>query len=71
MELINTTTVFEENQVLTAGQLNTMQDFLLQESRLTRTRLIGRGIAYGLEVNMNTNVVNVTKGVGVTSWGFL
>lgn len=71
MELINTTTVFEENQVLTAGQLNTMQDFLLQESRLTRTRLIGRGIAYGLEVNVNSNVVNIAKGVGVTSWGFL
>ena len=71
MELINTTTVFEENQVLTAGQLNTMQDFILQESRLTRTRLVGRGIAYGLEVNINTTVVNITKGVGVTSWGFL
>jgi|GEM_PF-1413815 len=71
MELINTTTVFEENQVLTAGQLNTMQDFLLQESRLTRTRLIGRGIAYGLEVEVNEHVVTITKGVGVSSWGFL
>ncbi|TCD10401.1 hypothetical protein EZ449_08600 [Pedobacter frigidisoli] len=71
MELINTTTVFEENQVLTAGQLNTMQDFLFQENRLTRTRLIGRGIAYGLEVNINSNQVNIAKGVGVTSWGFL
>ncbi|MCX2574535.1 synaptonemal complex protein 1 [Pedobacter sandarakinus] len=71
MELFNTTTVFEENQVLTANQLNTMQDFLLQESRLTRTRLIGRGIAYGLEAKVDTEKVNISKGVGVTSWGFL
>jgi hypothetical protein len=71
MELINKTTVFEENQVLTAGQLNTMQDFLFQESRLTRIRLIGRGIACGLEASRVGNVYHITKGVGVSSWGFL
>jgi hypothetical protein len=71
MELINKTTVFEENQVLTAGQLNTMQDFLFQESRLTRIRLIGRGIACGLEANRAGNVYHISKGVGVSSWGFL
>jgi len=71
MELINKTTVFEENQVLTAGQLNTMQDFLFQESRLTRIRLIGRGIACGLEASRTGNVYHITKGVGVSSWGFL
>lgn len=71
MELINKTTVFEENQVLTAGQLNTMQDFLFQESRLTRIRLIGRGIACGLEASRTGNIYHITKGVGVSSWGFL
>ncbi|MGM9475504.1 hypothetical protein ACS5PU_03695 [Pedobacter sp. GSP4] len=71
MELINKTTVFEENQVLTAGQLNTMQQFLFQESRLTRIRLIGRGIVCGLHVTFGVNTVHVSKGLGVTSWGFL
>jgi hypothetical protein len=71
MELINKTTVFEENQVLTAAQLNTMQQFLFQESRLTRTRLIGRGIVCGLHATFGINTVHVSKGVGVTSWGFL
>jgi hypothetical protein len=71
MELINKTTVFEENQVLTAAQLNTMQQFLFQESRLTRTRLIGRGIVCGLHATFSVNTVHVSKGVGVTSWGFL
>lgn len=71
MELITKTTVFEENQVLTAGQLNTMQDFLFQESRLTRIRLIGRGISCGLDVTILGNTVYISEGVGVTSWGFL
>ncbi|WP_029274661.1 hypothetical protein [Pedobacter borealis] len=71
MELINKTTVFEENQVLTAGQLNTMQQFLFQESRLTRIRLIGRGIVCGLHATFGVNTVHISKGVGVTSWGFL
>ncbi|MBT2561604.1 hypothetical protein J7E50_12240 [Pedobacter sp. ISL-68] len=71
MELINKTTVFEENQVLTAGQLNTMQQFLFQESRLTRTRLIGIGIVCGLHATFGVNTVHISKGVGVTSWGFL
>ncbi|RYD81153.1 MAG: hypothetical protein EOP55_00110 [Sphingobacteriales bacterium] len=71
MQTTTTTTVFEDNQVLTAGQLNTMKDFLFQESRLTRIRLIGRGIAYGLEVDMTGSEVNISEGAGVTSWGFL
>ena len=71
MELINKTTVFEENQVLTAGQLNTTQQFLFQESRLTRIRLIGRGIVCGLHATYGVNTVHVSKGLGVTSWGFL
>lgn len=71
MELINKTTVFEENQVLTAGQLNTTQQFLFQESRLTRIRLIGRGIVCGLHASYGVNTVHLSKGLGVTSWGFL
>lgn len=71
MELINKTTVFEENQVLTAGQLNTTQQFLFQESRLTRIRLIGRGIVCGLHATYGVNTVHLSQGTGVTSWGFL
>ncbi len=71
MELINKTTVFEENQVLTAGQLNNTQQFLFQESRLTRIRLIGRGIVCGLHASYGENTVHISKGLGVTSWGFL
>ena len=43
--------VFEANQVLTSRHLNDGFNYLDQQERRTRARLIGMGIACGLEVN--------------------
>ena len=64
--------VFEKNQVLTNTQLNQLVKYLDQQNRLTRVSLIGLGIVCGLEVLCETsNTLTITKGVGVTSEGFL
>lgn len=73
--IINNYPVFEDNQVLTASQLNRLSDYLDQQTRLTRSRLIGMGIGCGLESNFDNTTGNVSvtisKGIGVTSEGFL
>jgi hypothetical protein len=43
-------TVFENDQVLTADQLNDLFNYLDVQTRLTRTRAIGVGIICGLEM---------------------
>ena len=64
--------VFERNQVLTNTQLNQLVKYLDQQNRLTRTSLIGLGIVCGLNVLCETtDTLTITKGVGVTSEGFL
>lgn len=64
--------VFEKNQVLTNTQLNQLVKYLDQQNRLTRTSLIGLGIVCGLDVLCETtDTLTITKGVGVTSEGFL
>ncbi|MBL7813094.1 MAG: hypothetical protein JNL57_12805 [Bacteroidetes bacterium] len=66
--------VFEDNQVLTSGQLNDMRDYLDQQERLTRVRLLGAGIACGFDVTVVTGaapVVHISEGNGVTSEGYL
>ena len=42
--------VFEPDQVLTHGQLNSLSEFLDRQDRLSRVDLIGVGIASGLRV---------------------
>ncbi len=65
--------VFEANQVLTHNQLNNLANYLDQQNRLTRVKLIGMGIVCGLELVCDeaTDTLQITKGVGVTSEGFL
>jgi len=65
-------TIFENDQVLTADQLNDLFNYLDVQSRLTRTRAIGVGIICGLEIGAleNKNIV-VSKGAAITTDGDL
>lgn len=73
--IINNYPVFEDSQVLTSGQLNQMIKYLDQQNRLTRVTLIGMGIVCGMKVSCETagskTTLTISKGVGVTSEGFL
>lgn len=62
---------FESNQVLTNDHLNQMLEYLDEQNRLTRTNLVGVGIACGLELQWDGTHVHISKGVGVTSEGYL
>jgi len=64
---------FQTDQVLTAGHLNHMFNFLDVQERLTRTNLVGIGIVCGLKVTRSGDgkTVTITKGTGVTSHGYL
>jgi hypothetical protein len=64
-------TVFEEDQVLTHGQLNDLAGYLDDQDRLTRVSLLGVGIVCGLRVALEGERVTVSKGVGVTTDGDL
>ncbi|RII29848.1 MAG: hypothetical protein CXR30_11085 [Geobacter sp.] len=63
--------VFEKDQVLTHDQLNSISDYLDDQSRLTRTNLLGVGIACGLRVATQGSNVTLTRGVGITTDGDL
>lgn len=63
--------VFENNQVLTPGQLNSVSSFLDDQDRLTRVNLIGVGIVAGLWPALSGNGVRVGRGLGVTTDGDL
>lgn len=63
--------VFEKDQVLTHDQLNSVADYLDDQSRLTRTSLLGVGIVCGLRVARQGNGISLTKGVGMTTDGDL
>lgn len=64
-------TVFERDQVLTHGQLNSVATWLDQQDRLTRTSLLGVGIVAGLEVSTTAASVTLAPGLGVTTDGDL
>lgn len=65
-------TEFENNQVLTADQLNDLFRYLDIQTRLTRTRGIGVGIICGLEIGVTTEgSIVVSKGTAVTTDGDL
>ncbi len=72
-DILNTYPVFERNQVLTSTQLNNLVNYLDQQNRLTRARLIGMGVVCGLEVSYNSveNTLTISKGTGITSEGYL
>lgn len=63
--------VFEADQVLTNDHLNETFNYLDQQNRWTRNKLIGIGIVCGLNIVQQTGVIQITKGVGVTSQGYL
>jgi len=63
--------VFERDQVLTETQLNSIVEYLDDQSRLTRTQLLGIGIVGGLWPMVGKAQITVGKGVGVTSDGDL
>ncbi|GMQ25620.1 hypothetical protein Aoki45_23020 [Algoriphagus sp. oki45] len=70
-QLINNYPIFEGSQVLTSDQLNQLGAYLDQQNRLTRSKFIGMGIACGLKVRPLSNGLSISKGLGVTSEGFL
>jgi hypothetical protein len=63
---------FEDNQVLTSGQLNQVVDYFDRQTRLSRTRLMGTGIVCGLQVRLDNNGhVRLSKGTAITTDGDL
>jgi hypothetical protein len=72
-DILNTYPVFERNQVLTSTQLNNMVNYLDQQNRLTRAKLIGMGVVCGLEIKYNKSekTIAISKGTGITSEGYL
>jgi hypothetical protein len=71
MQPIQSYPVFEADQVLSNGHLNNLLNYLEQQERLTRIKLVGRGIVCGLEINTSNTAINISKGCGLTSQGFL
>ena len=63
--------VFESDQVLTNDHLNETFNYLDQQNRWTRNKLIGIGIVCGLNIVQHTGTIEITKGCGVTSQGYL
>lgn len=70
-QIIPTYPIFEGSQVLTSDQLNQLSAYLDQQNRLTRSKLIGIGIVCGLQVQPLPGEVKISKGLGITSEGFL
>ena len=71
MTIANTYPVFEADQVLTNDHLNSMVNYLDQQDRLTRMKLVGSGIVCGLEIEPGNDEIKVTKGCALTSQGFM
>ena len=63
--------IFEKDQVLTHDQLNSISGFFDDQTRLTRVKLLGVGVACGLRISMQGSNVKVSKGAGVTTDGDL
>jgi hypothetical protein len=64
---------FVPDQLLTSDDLNNLFDYLEEQDRLTRSNLIGIGILCGFQVKVNAEKteITITKGLGVTSQGYL
>ncbi len=54
-----------------AEHLNEIVNYLDEQDRLTRNKLIGIGIVCGLELHVSSSRIEITKGCGVTSAGYL
>jgi hypothetical protein len=64
-------TVFENDQVLTAGQLNDLFSYLDVQDRLTRVKTLGSGIICGLSLTRKGNTVVLGSGAAITTEGHL
>ncbi len=65
-------TIFENNQVLTADQLNDLHNYLHIQEKATRARVVGVGIVGGLELGqLDSGNLVVGKGVALTTDGDL
>jgi hypothetical protein len=71
MQALQSYPVFEADQVLSNGHLNNLLNYLEQQERLTRIKLLGRGIVCGLEINSSNTAIAISKGCGLSSQGFL
>lgn len=71
MSIVNTFPFFEADQVLTNNHLNSLFNYLDQQERLSRCKLIGSGIVCGLEISHTNDTINITKGCGITSQGYI
>jgi hypothetical protein len=64
--------VFEPDQVLTHGQLNSVSDYLDDQLRLSRVTLDGVGLVAGLHVSLQGDgSVRISAGLGVSTDGDL
>ena len=64
--------VFEPDQVLTSAHLNQLRKYLAVQDRLSRQLLHGVGLVCGFQIsNPSANLITISKGVGITSKGFL
>jgi hypothetical protein len=70
-QIISNYPIFEGSQVLTSTQLNQLSAYLDQQGRLTRSKLIGIGVVCGMQVQPFAEGLQITKGLGITSEGFL
>src|SRR5690349_23759500 len=71
LDIPNSYIIFEPDQVLTNDHLNNLFDYLDEQERLTRNKLIGIGIVCGLEIDFRQTDIVISKGCGVTSKGYL
>lgn len=71
MQALQSYPVFEADQVLSNDHLNNLLNYLEQQQRLTRIKLIGRGIVCGLEINSSNEAIAISKGCAITSQGHL
>ena len=71
MSIVNTYPIFEADQVLTNNHLNGVVNYLDQQNRLTRNKLIGSGIVCGLDVHPDSTSIIISKGCALTTQGFL
>jgi hypothetical protein len=62
---------FEDNQVLSAAQLNNNVNYFDFYQRLTKACLIGTGVVCGLEVQNSKEFIVISRGCGITSDGDL
>jgi hypothetical protein len=71
MKPTNKYPIFEPDQVLTSKHLNDAIAYLESTGRHSRRLLHGVGIVCGLRVTRNDNTIIVSRGVGITSEGYL